>query len=77
MSMGSNDAIENVLHETRTFPPSAEFAAQADFKIIEKDVAAFLKTKISGAVQQLPGLQRKMASTAKALKTTIFGVSPC
>ena len=30
---GTGDSIENLGHESRHFPPSAEFVAQANFKV--------------------------------------------
>ena len=36
MSMGSGDAIESVLQETRSFPPPAEFSANANIKSEEE-----------------------------------------
>jgi acetyl-CoA synthetase len=36
----SHDAIENMSHEDRTFPPSAEFAAQANVTAADFDAAA-------------------------------------
>mgnify|MGYP000911227860 CR=1 FL=1 len=36
----SDEALENLLHENRTFPPSAEFAAQANAKAEMYDQAA-------------------------------------
>ncbi len=36
MSMGSDESIENVLQEGRTFPPAAEFTAQANIKSEEE-----------------------------------------
>ena len=36
MSMGSSDAIESVLKETRTFPPPQEVSANANIKTEEE-----------------------------------------
>ena len=53
---------------------AAEFAAQAEFELVERDVAAFLRTEISGSVSKLPKLQKSMANRANALKDRLENV---